>query len=89
MLEENNEHWTSFTAISQIDKLKTTRQKILISCGTDDPLIIQNRNFHQQLIAMKIPHLYEERPGAHDAGYWSKASVNQIIQLNQFFSDYD
>ncbi len=89
LLGENNRSWTSFTAISQIDKLKTTRQKILISCGTDDPLITQNRNFHQQLIAMKIPHLYEERPGTHDADYWSKACVTQIIQLNQYFSNHD
>ncbi len=89
LLGENPEKWTSYTAISQIDKLKNTRPKILISCGTDDPLIVQNRKFNEQLISMNIPHIYEERPGAHDAGYWSKASVTQIFQLHQFFTSYD
>ncbi|WP_082504948.1 alpha/beta hydrolase [Chryseobacterium sp. Leaf405] len=89
LLGENPEKWTSYTAISQIDKLKDSRQKILISCGIDDPLISQNRKFHEQLIKLNIPHIYEERPGAHDAAYWSKAAVIQIFQLKQFFANHD
>ncbi|MEY8760914.1 alpha/beta hydrolase [Chryseobacterium tongliaoense] len=89
LLGENPEKWTSYTAISQIDRFKNSRQKILISCGTEDPLLTQNRKFHEQLLTLKIPHIYEERPGAHDAAYWSEAAVTQIFQLNQFFSSYD
>ncbi|MCJ8154698.1 esterase family protein [Chryseobacterium sp. SSA4.19] len=89
LLGENPEKWVSYTAVSQIDKFKNTRQKILISCGTSDPLLVQNRKFHDQLILMSIPYIYEERPGDHDAAYWSKAAVNQIFQLYQFFADYD
>lgn len=89
LLGENPEKWISYTAISQIDKLKNSRQKILISCGIDDQLITQNRKFHEQLISMNIPHIYEESPGAHDAAYWSKAAVTQIFQLNQFFQNND
>ncbi|OBW41943.1 S-formylglutathione hydrolase [Chryseobacterium sp. MOF25P] len=89
LLGENPEKWISYTAISQIDKLKKSRQKIFISCGIDDPLLVQNRKFHEQLISMNIPHIYEESPGAHDAEYWSKAAVNQIFQLHQFFTNHD
>ncbi|MBO6184806.1 MAG: prolyl oligopeptidase family serine peptidase [Chryseobacterium sp.] len=89
LLGENTENWTPYTAISQIDKLKNSRQKILISCGTEDILLAQNRKFHEQLILLNIPHIYEERPGAHDAAYWSKAAVTQIFQLNQFFTNHD
>lgn len=89
LLGENPEKWTTYTAISQINKLKDSRQKILIGCGTDDILIAQNRKFHEQLISLNIPHIYEERPGGHDASYWSKAAVNQIFQLHQFFTSHD
>ncbi|KAA0126101.1 esterase family protein [Chryseobacterium sp. SN22] len=89
LLGENPEKWTSYTAVSQIRKFKNSRQKILIGCGTGDPLIAQNRQLHEQLIALKIPHAYEELPGAHNAAYWSKAAVHQLLQLNQFFATYD
>ncbi|WP_100076952.1 alpha/beta hydrolase [Chryseobacterium camelliae] len=89
LLGENPEKWAPYTAISQINKFKNSRQKILISCGTDDPLIAQNRKFHEQLMRLKIPHIYEEAPGAHNAGYWSKAAVNQLLQINQFFITHD
>nr|WP_262908789.1 alpha/beta hydrolase family protein [Chryseobacterium turcicum] len=89
LLGENTEKWSSYTAISQIDKLKDSRQKILISCGTGDPLITQNRKFHEQLIKLNISHIYEERPGGHDANYWSKTAVTQIFQIKQFFANHD
>lgn len=89
LLGEDPEKWTYYTAISQIDKLKDSRQKILISCGINDPLLAPNRKFHEKLISMNIPHIYEERPGAHDAEYWSKAAITQIFQLNQFFRNHD
>lgn len=43
-----------------------------IDCGKDDFLIEQNREFHKHLEALRIPHEYEEFPGAHDWTYWDK-----------------
>ena len=43
---------------------------IRFDCGTEDFLLGQNRAFHAHLDAMKIPHEYQEFPGAHDWGYW-------------------
>lgn len=87
ILGDKSENWTKYTVMSQIEKLKNSRQKILISCGTEDPLIEQNRKLHQQLILLKIPHIYEERPGEHNAAYWSKAAITQIFELIQFFEN--
>jgi putative tributyrin esterase len=41
-------------------------------CGTEDLLIEANRELHQTLTQMKIPHDYQEFPGGHDWPYWSE-----------------
>ena len=85
LLGENNKSWTSYTAGSQINYLKNSKQQILISCGINDLLIQQNRELHQKLIELKIPHIYEERSGGHNAEYWSKAANTQLFHINNFF----
>jgi S-formylglutathione hydrolase FrmB len=44
--------------------------KLRIDCGTEDFLINDNREFCRKLEALKIPHEYEEFPGAHNWDYW-------------------
>ena len=88
-LGADSENWKNYTASSQIEKLKNSKQQILISCGTEDLLIGQNRKLHEQLLLLKVPHIYEERPGEHNAAYWSKAAITQIFQLNQFFTNHE
>jgi len=44
--------------------------KILIDCGTDDPLLDANRTLDRDLTAAKVPHAYREFPGGHDWDYW-------------------
>ena len=44
--------------------------KIRIDCGVDDDLIADNRAFHEKLLAMRVPHEYEEFPGGHNWEYW-------------------
>lgn len=85
----DSENWKNYTVMSQIEKLKNSKQQILISCGTEDLLIGQNRKLHEHLLLLKIPHVYEERPGAHNANYWSKAAITQIFQLNQFLTNHE
>lgn len=43
-----------------------------IDCGTDDPLLEQNREFHTHLDKLGIPHEYQEFPGAHTWDYWER-----------------
>jgi S-formylglutathione hydrolase FrmB len=44
--------------------------KLQIDCGLDDGLLQYNRLFHEHLTKLKIPHQYEEFPGAHNWDYW-------------------
>lgn len=41
-------------------------------CGTDDLLIEENRELHEQLVANEIPHRYEEFAGGHEWPYWQE-----------------
>jgi S-formylglutathione hydrolase FrmB len=45
---------------------------LLLDCGTEDYLLADNRDFHRQLTAAKIPHEYREHKGAHDWDYWDR-----------------
>lgn len=49
-----------------------TLPELLIDCGTEDPLLIDNRRLHQSFEAENIPHRYAEFPGAHTWDYWDE-----------------
>lgn len=57
---------------------------IRFDCGKDDLLITYNRTLNQQLIASKIPHLYEEFDGKHEWEYWTKHIKDTLLFFNQF-----
>lgn len=40
------------------------------SCGTEDFLIEDNRNFVALMVEKKVPHEYREMPGAHTWTFW-------------------
>jgi putative tributyrin esterase len=44
--------------------------RILLDCGTEDSLLVHNREFHQRLVDHQVPHTYREFPGGHDWDYW-------------------
>lgn len=46
--------------------------KIRIDCGTEDFLLESNRACHAGLEKLKIPHEYQEFPGAHTWDYWDE-----------------
>lgn len=43
-----------------------------LDCGNNDFLLDHNRDFHQHLQKIGVPHEYAEFPGAHDWAYWDK-----------------
>ncbi len=45
---------------------------IRFDCGTEDFLIEENREFHQHLEKLGIPHEYAEYPGSHNWGFWDE-----------------
>lgn len=42
------------------------------SCGTEDPLIQNNRDFMALILEKKIPHEYRQHPGGHDWTFWDE-----------------
>ncbi len=43
-----------------------------IDCGTEDPLLAGNRQFHRHLETLGIPHEYAEFSGGHAWDYWDQ-----------------
>ncbi|MBK6587085.1 MAG: esterase family protein [Acidobacteria bacterium] len=50
------------------------------SCGTEDFLIQNNRDFLKLLNDAKVPHEYREHPGVHDWVFWD-AQVREFLDL--------
>lgn len=54
--------------------------EIFISCGTEDFLIENNRQFHAFLESEGVKHIYNEESGIHDMVFWSKC-VDKFIPM--------
>ena len=50
------------------------------SCGTEDFLIANNRDFLKLLNDKKIPHEYREHPGGHDWTFWDE-QVREFLMV--------
>lgn len=57
-------------ALAKKAKSRGKLPRLRIDCGVDDDLINDNRVLHEKLAALRIPHEYEEFPGAHNWEYW-------------------
>jgi S-formylglutathione hydrolase FrmB len=62
-------------------RAKSGVPKLLIDCGKQDYLIADNREFHRELLKMKIAHGFREFPGAHDWDYW-ETHVQDAIRFH-------
>ena len=51
------------------DKIKALPY-VYLSCGSEDFLFQNNRDFDSLLIEKKVPHEYREHPGGHDWVFW-------------------
>jgi len=48
------------------------RPVLRLDCGSDDPLLAQNRAFHRYLRHIGYAHAYDEYPGAHTGDYFDE-----------------
>jgi enterochelin esterase-like enzyme len=60
-------------------KMRETLPPFRFDCGTGDPLIENNRELHQALIAFDIPHQYFEFNGEHDWNYWQEHLADSLL----------
>ena len=67
---EGSEH--DLIALARKARDQKQLPQIRIDCGKEDGLLKDNRDLHEALSKMKMPHEYEEFPGAHDWDYWDE-----------------
>lgn len=51
-------------------------------CGTEDPLLFDNRELHDRLESESIPHVYEEFAGGHEWPYWEAHLADTLLFLH-------
>ncbi|MFN2501943.1 MAG: alpha/beta hydrolase [Pyrinomonadaceae bacterium] len=61
------------------EKLKTI-PFIYQSCGTEDFLFQNNRDFMALLVEKKVPHEYRQHPGGHTWTFWN-AQVKEFLEV--------
>lgn len=78
-------NWENASAVKLAERLKGQKLALIIDCGVDDFFIETNRAMHRQLLSLKYPHEYTERPGEHNSAYWSSAVDHQVLFFSKFF----
>jgi S-formylglutathione hydrolase FrmB len=69
-----------FYLAEQVDP--TSVPAIRFDCGTEDVFLGENREFAEHLVALGIPHEYEEFPGEHNWLYWDN-HVQEAIEFHK------
>jgi putative tributyrin esterase len=57
---------------------RPVKPKLYLSCGTEDELLPDTREFHQHLEKVGVPHTYSEGPGNHEWRYWDQ-EIQKVI----------
>jgi len=65
-------NWQENTVINMANLIDSTELKLIFDCGNNDFFLDVNNNFHQELLKLNIPHVYNTYSGSHDWSYWSE-----------------
>lgn len=79
-------NWENYSVITVVEKKPEKPLSIIIDCGTEDFFYKVNRQLHDKMLSLKIPHEYIERPGNHDWTYWANAVQYQLLYFRNYFS---
>ena len=79
-------NWHDLSILGLVEKYTRTKLKISFDCGVDDIFIASNRRLHQKMLALKIPHNYTERAGAHNWDYWRSSLPYHLTFFRDFFN---
>ena len=79
--------WEAHSDVVQAPRLfAKSKPLLLVDCGTEDFFLKNNRDLHQALLAAKVPHIYTERPGAHEWPVWREALKSQMSAFAEMFA---
>lgn len=84
-IDSNPSNWETHTVINMIPRLKEQRLAVIFDCGIDDFFLQVNRDLHNKMLKLGIPHDYIERPGAHNRAYWKNALPYQLVFFAHIF----
>ncbi len=79
-------NWKSYSVMNLVEQYPKDSIKIMVDCGTEDFFYSINRQLHEKMLTLKIPHDYTERPGRHDWAYWGNAVTYQLLFFREYFS---
>ncbi len=72
------------TVLSVADGLRGV--KVMFDCGQQDQLLNDNRQLHDYLVQLGIPHIYNEYPGQHNWSYWAAHYWDHLSFHAYYFS---
>lgn len=83
-VEELTENYTQEDALENsvlgvLKKYGGNIPKLRFDCGSEDELLLRNRQLHSGLEKLKIEHVYEEFSGGHEWPYWQKHVKNSLL----------
>jgi S-formylglutathione hydrolase FrmB len=79
------QNWKNYSVVNVVEQYPKDSLAIIIDCGVDDFFYGINKELHQKLLHLKIPHDYIERPGKHDWNYWANAVEYQLVFFRNYF----
>lgn len=80
-------NWNTYNVMNIIAQYPKDSLRLIIDCGTSDFFYADNKNLHQKMLQLKIPHDYIERPGKHDWAYWANAVKYQLLFFATYFAN--
>ncbi|MCX6247946.1 MAG: alpha/beta hydrolase family protein [Bacteroidetes bacterium] len=84
--ETNKSNWENLSIVNMVGPYPAKPVAMIIDCGTEDFFYEVNKQLHQKLLKLKIPHDFIERPGIHNWVYWENAVEYQLLFFEKHFS---
>ncbi|MEP6674879.1 MAG: alpha/beta hydrolase family protein [Ferruginibacter sp.] len=82
----HKKEWHDLSVLHIVEHATATPVKIMFDCGTQDIFIKGNRELHQKMLELNIPHDYIERAGMHNWDYWKNAVPYELLFFKKYFS---
>jgi S-formylglutathione hydrolase FrmB len=67
------QNWKQYSVVNMVEHYPKDSLAIIVDCGVEDFFYDINKELHQKMVRLKIPHDYIERPGKHNWDYWANA----------------
>jgi S-formylglutathione hydrolase FrmB len=75
---DDKEILNEYSVIGNIDKIKSSRKAIILSCGTEDPFYKINTSFVEECHEKGIEITFFEKPGNHNGDFWGSSIDNHF-----------